>query len=92
MEYMIRNGTANYGNGFYSEQINFSNADIQRMEFFGKEQESCQPIINVDKQIKKFQLIDGELFAAIDNQLPPNAEPLTEESGVFKLIGISDAK
>jgi hypothetical protein len=72
---------------FVEEQLSFSTADVQRIEFCGEIGESYGGVGKPEERPRRFRLVDGDLFAVAEEQLPPNAQPLTEDAGIFRIIG-----
>lgn len=73
---------------FVEEQLSFSTADVKRIEFYGETAEFHGAPGKFGKQLQKFRLVDGELFAVDEERLPPSAQPLTEDAGVFRIIDL----
>ncbi len=73
---------------FVVEQLSFSTADVERIEFYGETREFYWEPSKLEKQLQKFRLVDGELFSVDEEGLPPNAQPLTEDAGVFRIVDL----
>jgi hypothetical protein len=76
---------------FVEEQLSFSTADVKRIEFYGDMGDMAEfqgtPTVS-EKRPKRFRLVDGELFPLDTEHLPANAQPLTEDAGIFRIIGL----
>ncbi len=73
---------------FVEEQLSFSTADVKRIEFCGETGEFYGAPDKLGKQLERFRLVDGELFAVDEERLPPNAQPLAEDAGVFRIVDL----
>jgi hypothetical protein len=73
---------------FVEEQLSFSTADVKRIEFCGEIGEFYGAPGKLGKQLERFRLVDGELFDVDEERLPPNALPLGEDAGVFKIVDL----
>ncbi|MEW6231627.1 MAG: hypothetical protein AB1566_04850 [Chloroflexota bacterium] len=73
---------------FVEEQLSFSTADVKRIEFYGETAEFHGALAKLGKQPQRFRLIDRELFAVDEERLPPGAQPLAVDAGVFRIIGL----
>jgi len=73
---------------FVEQQLSFSTADVKRIEFCGETGEFLGAPDKLGKQIERFRLIGEELFAVDEERLPPNAQPLGEDAGVFRIVDL----
>lgn len=79
------------GGEYFAMQLNFSTAiDVERGEFFREREEHFGHVgeIQLQKAAARFRLVDGELFVVDEERLPPNARRLTQEAGIFRIIGL----
>ena len=79
------------GGEYFATQLNFSTAiDVERGEFFTETEEHFGHIeeTQLQKSAARFRLVDGELFVVDEENLPPNARGLTEDAGIFRIIGL----
>ena len=74
---------------FISLQLSYSTADIEQNIF--KEPEH-KPIIAPGEPFGKATLlvVHGDMFALEENPIPEPSTPLTEESGLFRIIGLRE--
>lgn len=73
---------------FVEEQLSFSTADVKRIEFCGETGEFQGAPGKLGRQLQRFRLIEGELFTVDEERLPPNAQPLAEDAGVFRIVDL----
>lgn len=76
----------------FVEELHFSTADLERQYFYGAVREYhlySEEIAIVEKSLK-FRLIDGELFRVEEERTPPNARPLREGAGIFRITRMQE--
>lgn len=87
----VKANSSIYREGFVEEQMSFSTADVARIEFYGDTNEIPEAEILGKARKEKFRLIDGELMAVIEEALPAQARPLTENAGILRIIGLGSS-
>lgn len=76
----------------FTEELHFSTADLERGQFYGdvKGYHWYGEEVTVGKEPLKFRLIDGELFRVEEERTPPNARPLRENAGIFRIARMQE--
>lgn len=70
---------------FIDVKLSFSTADIEKTVFYGKEQTPINTIEPIGNTM--ILLVNGESFV-LEEGFPQQSIPLTENSGLFKIIGL----
>ena len=87
----VKSNSSLYSQDFVEEQLSFSTADVARIEFYGETNEIPEAEIPGKARKEKFRLIDGELMAVVEEALPVQARPLTEDAGILRIIGLGSS-
>ncbi len=69
-------------------QLSYSTADIEQSVFYGSVHELTNPV--VPHESITLLVVNSEFFVLEEKPIPQPAIPLTEEAGLFKIVGIAD--
>lgn len=76
------------GPQFISLQLSFSTGDIEKTIFYTSEYAPIEPREPLGKAA--LLVVHGEMFALEEGAIPQPFIPLTEESGLFRIIGLAE--
>jgi len=71
---------------FVSMQLSYSTADIEKSIFYTAEYTPLQ--INEPTGNTTLIVVHGEVFVLEESSIPQQSVPLTEEAGLFQIIGL----
>lgn len=72
---------------FIDVPLSYSTRDVEMIEFYGKTNEYFSEGVKREEQPIQLRLIGNELFNISIGQAPPRSVPLTENAGIFRIIG-----
>lgn len=73
---------------FIALQLSYSTADIEKNIFYASEYKSIKSPELVGKAT--FLVVHGEMIPLEENAVPQGSPPLTEQSGLFRIIGLAE--
>jgi hypothetical protein len=73
---------------FHSLQLSYTTADIEKSLFYGAE--SIASVPSKSSEPVAILVVHGEMFVLEPGELPHPAPPLTEQSGLFRLVGLAE--
>ena len=76
------------GSQFTSLQLSYSTADIEKSVFYGLESNPAGVGEPVEETF--IMVVNGEMYVLEEGDIPRPSVPLTEESGLFRIVGLAN--